>query len=124
MKMKKNNLYLICINPKIFNVMTRFPLFAALAAMSLLFSCNKSTEDENPKANKPLILIQTRTVSVEAQGGACEILYTVENAVSGVSMEASCDADWISDIDCSVENKVTFTVAPTTRRRSVPPPLS
>lgn len=112
MKMKKNNLYLICINPKIFNVMTRFPLFAALAAMSLLFSCNKSTEDENPKANKPLILIQTRTVSVEAQGGACEILYTVENAVSGVSMEASCDADWISDIDCSVENKVTFTVAP------------
>lgn len=60
--------------------MTRFSVFAALAAVSLLFSCNKSGEVENPQASQPIILIQTRTVSVEAQGGDCEILYTVENA--------------------------------------------
>ena len=92
--------------------MTRFSVFAALAAVSLLFSCNKSGEVENPQASQPIILIQTRTVSVEAQGGDCEILYTVENAKNGVSMEASCDAEWISNIDCSVANKVTFTVDP------------
>lgn len=102
--------------------MTRFSVFAALAAVSLLFSCNKSGEVENPQASQPIILIQTRTVSVEAQGGDCEILYTVENAKNGVSMEASCDAEWISNIDCSVANKVTFTVAPNgqAEERTVP----
>lgn len=104
--------------------MTRFSVFAALAAVSLLFSCNKSGEVENPQASQPIILIQTRTVSVEAQGGDCEILYTVENAKNGVSMEASCDAEWISNIDCSVENKVTFTVDPNDQAEERTTPLS
>ncbi|WP_302365309.1 BACON domain-containing carbohydrate-binding protein [uncultured Alistipes sp.] len=39
-------------------------------------------------------------------------------------MEASCDAEWISNIDCSVANKVTFTVDPNDQAEERTTPLS
>lgn len=89
---------------------TRTSVLVAFAAMSLLLSCNDSESEDQGK--DPKIKIENETVSVDAQGGNCEILYSVENVVEWVSMDASSDAEWISEIDCSVANKVTFAVGP------------
>lgn len=85
-------------------------VLVALAAVSLLLSCSDSDSEDSGK--NPKIKIQNETVSVDAKGGSCEILYSVENMDGQTAMDASCDAEWISGIDCSVANKVTFTVSP------------
>lgn len=98
-------------------------IFMALAAFSLLLSCNDSTSDDNtPQGKDPKISVQTATVNVGAEGGNGEILYSIENAVEWVALEASCDAEWVSEIDCSVANKVTFLVSPNnlTEERTAP----
>lgn len=82
-------------------------LAASLAALTVL-SCKKEPNEEPPQ--DPQIQVMTPTVEVPAEGGAFEVTYTVQNAVEWVEMTASSEAEWITDIDCSVDGKVTFNV--------------
>lgn len=50
-------------------------------------------------------------MKISAEGGDCEIEYTLENSVAGGRIEASHEGDWISDLNYDVLGTVTFTVA-------------
>lgn len=89
-------------------------LFYALLALPLVFaSCEELLPNEKP--NKPVVkepvltLTSAATLEFLAEGGEGEIAYTLENAVEGVEVEATSEAEWIADI--AVAEKVTFVVA-------------
>ncbi len=54
----------------------------------------------------------SEVVTVPAEGGAAEMTYTLTNPVEGAELTAVSTAEWISDLNTSVEGKITFTVAP------------
>ena len=56
-----------------------------------------------------LTLTSEATLEFEAEGGNGEITYTLENPAEGVELEATCEADWVTNL--TVGEKVTFTVA-------------
>ena len=50
-------------------------------------------------------------VSIAATGGDESIDYTIKYAVTNTSVNAKTDCDWITNIDYSTDNKISFTVA-------------
>lgn len=84
-------------------------------ALSLMFAAcetpnngNEPNDDKRPTAPE-LVLMSDTVIEFDAEGGDGEIVYTLENAVEDVKLEATCDAAWITDI--SVGETVTFVVA-------------
>ena len=71
----------------------------------------KADEPEKPEEPKEPVLTLTSeaTLEFEAEGGNGEITYTLENPAEGVELEATCEADWVTNL--TVGEKVTFTVA-------------
>lgn len=61
-------------------------------------------------APKPVINLNPATVEVAAEGGAQSVAYTIDNAVEGVELAATCEAAWIEGLTVSAE-AITFTVA-------------
>ncbi len=60
----------------------------------------------------PEISLNTTEVNVPHKGGIAEMTYTLTNPVEGAELTAATTAEWISDLNTSVEGKITFTVAP------------
>ena len=90
-------------------------LFYMLLAMPLAFAaCNETPEeinkpDEPEQTNDPkLTLTSDATMDFAAIGGEGVINYTLENAVEGTELTATCEADWV--LDLAVAETVTFTV--------------
>ena len=90
-------------------------LFYMLLALPLAFAaCNETPEeinkpDEPEQTNNPkLALTSDATMDFAAIGGEGVITYTLENAVEGTEIEATCEADWV--LDLAVAETVTFTV--------------
>ena len=90
-------------------------LFYLLLAMPLAFAaCNETPEeinkpDEPEQTNNPkLALTSDATMEFTAIGGEGVINYTLENAVEGTELTATCEADWV--LDLAVAETVTFTV--------------
>ena len=67
----------------------------------------ETQEPDQPKT--PVLRVTSSEISVEAAGGTGEINYTIENPVDGVSVVASSDVDWITNIS-PTDDKVTFNV--------------
>ena len=85
-------------------------LFYMLLALPLVFAACEPTEEPTPEVKEPkLTLTSFSEINFEAIGGQGEIKYTLENAVEGVELTATCEAAWVADV--TVGETVTFTVA-------------
>lgn len=58
----------------------------------------------------PVIKPETDNVIVFAEGGSFQLNYTITNPVADGQISAKVDASWISNIDCSTENVISFNV--------------
>lgn len=91
-------------------------LFYLLLALPLAFAaCEEAPKevnkpDEPVQTNDPkLTLTSDATMDFAAEGDEGTITYTLENAVEGVELTATCEADWVMNV--TVGETVTFTVA-------------
>ena len=88
-------------------------LFYLLLAMPLAFAACNETEEPQPQPEpekKPtLTLTSDATMEFEAAGGEGVITYTLENAVEGTELTATCEATWV--LNLTDGETVTFTVA-------------
>ena len=89
-------------------------LFYLLLALPLAFAaCEETPQTDEPKpgpeTNEPkLTLTSNATMDFTAIGGEGVITYTLENAVEGTNLEATCEADWV--LNLTIGETVTFTV--------------
>ena len=84
-------------------------LFYMLLALPLVFAACEPTEEPTPEVKEPkLTLTSFDEINFEAEGGQGTINYTLENAVEGVELTATCEAEWVTDV--TVGETVTFTV--------------
>ncbi len=88
-------------------------MFYLLLAMPLAFAaCNETDEPQpqpEPEKKTTLTLTSDATMEFEAAGGEGVITYTLENAVEGTELTATCEADWV--LDLTAGETVTFAVA-------------
>ena len=90
-------------------------LFYLLLAMPLAFAaCNETEEPQpqpqpEPEKKTTLTLTSDAIMEFEAAGGNGVITYTLENAVEGTNLEATCEADWV--LNLTTGETVTFAVA-------------
>ena len=80
-------------------------LFFALLALPLAFvACEPEPTPEPEPQPKPeektpvLTLTSNDVLDFKADGGVGFIKYTLENAVEGVELNATCEADWVTDL--------------------------
>lgn len=59
----------------------------------------------------PIITGVENPETIAAEGADVTVVYSITNPTEGVSLTATTEATWISDIDCSVAGEVSFTVA-------------
>ena len=84
-------------------------LFYFVLALPLVFAACEPTEEPTPEVKEPkLTLTSFDEINFEAEGGQGTITYTLENAVEGVELTASCEAEWVADV--TTGETVTFTV--------------
>jgi hypothetical protein len=87
-------------------------LFYFLLALPLVFAaCGENPEPEPiPEVKDPVLTLTCNNPLVfEAEGGEATIAYAIENAVEGVELQASCEAEWVENV--TVAEDITFTVA-------------
>ena len=86
-------------------------LFYLLLAVPMVFAaCEDSDEGvDKPVEKTPVLKVTETTLDFTAEGGAGVINYSVENAVEGTEVEATCEADWVTGL--TVAETITFTVA-------------
>ena len=90
-------------------------LFYLLLAAPLAFAaCEETPEPEpqpqpQPEVNEPkLTLTSDATMNFDALGGEGTITYTLENAVEGTELTATCEAEWVANVTAG--ETVTFVV--------------
>lgn len=85
-------------------------LFYLLLALPLAFvACEEPEQGVDDPVKDPVLNVTETTLNFDAKGGAGVINYSVENAVEGTEVEATCEADWVTDL--TVAETITFTVA-------------
>ena len=85
-------------------------LFYLLLALPLAFvACEEPEQGVDDPVKDPVLNVTETTLNFEAQGGAGVINYSVENAVEGTEVEATCESDWVTDL--AVAETITFNVA-------------
>lgn len=86
-------------------------LFYLLLAVPMVFAACEDSNDgvDKPVEKTPVLKVTETTLDFTAEGGAGVINYSVENAVEGTEVEATCEADWVADL--TVAETITFTVA-------------
>ena len=86
-------------------------LFYLLLALPLAFAACEETpnEVEKPVEKDPVLTLTSDAVlNFEAEGGEAEITYTLENAVEGTELTATCEANWVKAV---ADDKVRVTVS-------------
>ena len=83
----------------------RFALLPIVALMALV-ACDKEPAQSG---NATLTLTSEASAYFAAEGGEGVITYTLEGAIKGAELTATCDAEWVSDI--TVGETITFVVA-------------
>ena len=84
--------------------------FYFLLALPLVFAaCGNEPEPEpQPVVKDPVLNVTETTLDFVAEGAEGTIHYSVENAVEGTEVEATCAAEWVSDL--TVAENITFVV--------------
>ena len=86
-------------------------LFYFLLALPLVFAaCENPSEEPTPEVKNPVLtLTSSNEINFGAEGGEATITYTLENAVEGTELTATCEAEWVENL--TVAEAITFTVA-------------
>ena len=92
--------------------MTLKRFFSALAAVALVAftGCEKSPEEGN--GGEASFKLATTELTVDANGGAQEVKYTIENHAAGAVVLTNCSESWIKDLSTATFGSITFNVAP------------
>lgn len=92
--------------------MTLKRFFSALAAVALVAftGCEKSPEEG--KGGEASFKLATTELTVDANGGAQEVKYTIENHAAGAVVLTNCSESWIKDLSTATFGSITFNVAP------------
>ena len=80
-----------------------------ICGLLMIAGCKPDAEEQ---VQTPTLEITTGDITADPAGQDCSITYTLNNKVENGRIAAECPADWITDIDYSVEGTVTFTVMP------------
>ena len=88
-------------------------LFYILLALPLAFAAcepvDEPTPEPQPEVKDPVLTLTSKEViELGAQGGTGFITYTLENAKEGVTLEATCEAEWVENLVAG--DNVVFTV--------------
>lgn len=78
------------------------------SALDQKFSVTLEQQAGSP--TMPSLVFDPAVVKVTSDGGPVTVAYTLENPVAGESLSAIVDAEWITELDTSVEGKVSFNV--------------
>ena len=81
---------------------------AAILSAAALFSLNSCSEKE-PEP-EPVIRLESGSVEVPEEGGTYQVKYRIENPAEGTGLKATCDADWVSGLQCD-DTSISFQVA-------------
>lgn len=85
-------------------------LFYLLLALPLFFAgCTEGENLESTAEGTKLTLTSDDSLQFTANGGNGTIAYTLQNGVAGINLEATCEAQWVSNI--TIGEEITFTVA-------------
>lgn len=82
-------------------------VLSILATIGLLLTACEPMVQE-PTNDESNLLISTPIVTIGAEGGIGEIIYTISQPTEGVEVEATTATEWIADI--TVAEKITFSV--------------
>ena len=87
-----------------------------LMTCALILGCGafiacQEKEENKPEVKNPEIKLSASVVEALPEGGTYSIGYTLTNPTEGVSIDASCSADWISAFTFDETGKISFTVA-------------
>ena len=84
--------------------------FYFLLALPLVFAaCGNEPEPEpQPVVKDPVLNVTETTLDFVAEGAEGTIHYSVENAVEGTEVEATCAAEWVTNL--TVAENITFVV--------------
>lgn len=84
-----------------------FTLLATVAMVALV-GCEQNKDEGGQTTFK----LDTTEISVDADGGAQEVKYTVENHANGAVVLTNCTENWIKELSTATFGSITFTVAP------------
>ena len=88
-------------------------LFYFLLALPLAFAACEPVEQPGPDAKDPVLTrTSNATMVFSHEGGEGVITYTLENAVEGTTLTATCDDQWVTNLTAG--ETVTFEVAANT----------
>lgn len=84
-------------------------LFYLLLALPLAFAACELLPEPTPNQKEAVLTLTSDAVlNFGAEGGQAEITYTLENAVEGTELTATCEADWVKAV---AGDKVRVTVS-------------
>lgn len=83
--------------------MRHFSLLSALMILVGISTLTGCTDDNNqtltpPDAVTPRLLLSTQNVEAEAVGGTYTVGYAIENGYDDISIQVTCDAQWVTNI--------------------------
>ena len=84
-----------------------FTLFATVALFALV-----GCEENKGEGGQAAFKLDSTEISVDADGGAQVVNYTVENHASGAVVLTNCSEQWIKDLSTATYGSITFTVSP------------
>lgn len=92
--------------------MTLNKLFSIVATVALVAFVGCEKNPNEGKGGKASFKLATTELAVDANGGAQEVKYTVENHTSGAVVLTNCTENWITDLSTATFGSITFNVAP------------
>ena len=69
-----------------------------LALCAAIVGCNAPVEEPNPEVKQPAIALEKESVEAIAEGETITVAYTIENAVEGVALTVTEEAEWIENL--------------------------
>lgn len=92
--------------------MTLKRFFSTLAAVALVAFVGCEKNPDEGKGGPASFKLNTTELSVDANGGAQEVKYTIENHAAGAVVLTNCTENWITDLSTATFGSITFSVAP------------
>lgn len=92
--------------------MTLKNLFSTLAAVALVAMVGCEKNPDEGKGGNASFKLETSEISVDANGGAQTVKYTIENHTEGAVVLTNSNENWIKDLSTATFGSITFTVAP------------
>ena len=84
-----------------------FTLFATMALFALV-----GCEENKGEGGKAAFKLDATEISVDANGGAQEVKYTIENHAAGAVVLTNCAENWITNLSTATFGSITFNVVP------------